>query len=132
MTVCVLYSVWTQFSEKRETLSEMLVAEPTGGGVDANASRKRAFRDVSDAASQRQHIATAKYTETELEAAVEAALSLLFSGDRDDCSVDELYEVVCGTRPGSTFVVLTKVACRVSPPLPDDGPDRRQDSRFWS
>ena len=37
-------------------------------------------------------MAAAPYGDAELEEAVEKALTLLFAGNRDDCSFDELYE----------------------------------------
>ena len=43
-------------------------------------------------ASKAARVAAAPYGDAELEEAVEKALTLLFAGNRDDCSFDELYE----------------------------------------
>ena len=75
------------FAENRQ-------AEDGAAAEGDSGNRKRAAADGEDRGAQRPRVAeapTSAYDAAELEQVVEAALSKVFSGNRDDCTFDELY-----------------------------------------
>ena len=84
------------FSESRQSDTAMGDADTEGkeGAEGESTSRKRpATGDEGATAGGRQRTAqpASPYSKDELEKVVEDALSKLFSGNRDDCSFDELF-----------------------------------------
>ena len=108
------------FSEKREADAEddddnngAIDADAEGGAAGSSNGRKRpAGGGAASSSSSAQRPRTSSsasqpYTAAELEEVVEAALSKLFSGSRDDCSVDELYSAITSSASSAARVAAS-------------------------
>ena len=89
------------FSEERVSEKDGLEEEDEAmgaeaGGIGGAASRKRAAADSGEggASSKAARAPAAPYDDSELEEEVEKRLTLLFAGNRDDCSFDELFDAM--------------------------------------
>ena len=72
-------------ARRQEVKAAKAAATPTVVAV----GQKRGLAATSSGSRKKARVAP--YSEHELEVEVESALTLLFAGDRDDCSVDELF-----------------------------------------
>ena len=81
-------------SREEQDLSKLAYSGRQDGSTP---SRKRVMHSDHENDQRRQRVGESvsahAYSANALEVAVEAALSKLFSSNRDDCSFDELYEV---------------------------------------